>query len=108
MPRRLQALGEVEEVVGVPTPQRLPLAALVEALGRVLADGLQQREPVARGLDEALVDQRRNSVDVGVRNRLRSIEREAACEDGEPPEELLLLSRQKGVAPVDGRAQRPM
>jgi hypothetical protein len=59
-------------------------------------------------LDEALVDERRNSVDVGVRNRLRSVECEAACEDGEPPEQSLILRRKKGATPVDRRAQRPM
>ena len=41
-----------------------------------------------------------------VQTGLRTVEREAPLEDGEPSEDGLLISRQQLIAPGDGRVQR--
>ncbi len=64
-----------------------PLACAFEHIERVLADRLQHPEAVVALAEEALLDQRLNRVEVGLRDLLSRFERAAAGEDGQPCEE---------------------
>src|SRR5205807_6640729 len=59
--------------------------------------------PIRRGgdADEALCGQRREVVDVGIRDSFKCFERAAAGEAGDPTKQLLLLGAEKVVAPGD-------
>ena len=61
---------------------------------------------LAPATNEALLDERLQRIEVRIADVLRSDQREAADEDGEAPEDLLLLGRKEVVAPLDRRAQR--
>ena len=109
----LDPVGDREEVLGVPAPDLVGLAARLEPLERVGADRLQHREArLAVGLlllaEQAVVDQRREAGQDAraAADRLGGLERAAADEDGEPREERLLVRPEQRVAPVDRRAQR--
>src|SRR5581483_2923741 len=68
-------------------------------------------QPVApaRGLQQARVDERGERVDRSPpEHGLERLEVEAADERREPEEHLALAWREELVAPVDGRAHRPM
>ena len=65
-----------------------------QCLGRELADRLEHHEPVAPSADEALVDQRLESVHVRFGHRFDGLQRRAAAEDGQSGEEALLAGRQ--------------
>ncbi|MBM2822290.1 MAG: hypothetical protein HW413_1036 [Thermoleophilia bacterium] len=101
-------LREREEVVEVPLADGLLLFTFLEPLGRVLADRLQH--PEARSVvlvptaNEVLVEEGLKRVGVGARNVLGGLIG-AAGEDGESAEELLLVVREKVVAPFDRRPQ---
>ena len=82
------------------------LPALRQALLRVLLDRLQHPEALVRVADEALVDERLQRVEVGVRHLLCRLERATAAEDGQAGEELLLGSVEQLVRPLDRRPER--
>jgi hypothetical protein len=90
----------------VPRTQLLRLARGLQPLERVLADRLQHDEAVgADRLQQAQIDERREGVEIGLTDLLRSVERESAGEDAQAPEELLLFRGQQLVAPLDRRPQ---
>ena len=89
-------------------PERVALAALVEPLGRELADRLEHHEALAAAAEQALVDERLEQVEVGVADRLGGLRRHAAREDGEPAEQLLLLGVEQLLAPRDRRVERAL
>jgi hypothetical protein len=115
---RPDGLGEVEEVAGVALPDELQLVALLESLEGELADRGQAAEPrlASAGLgaqDEALVDQGGQGIEdldaeraIGIADRLGRLQRPAAHEHGQAPEQRLLGRREQVVAPGDGAAQR--
>ena len=101
----LRLLGQREEMLGVALSNIVSFAGLVETLECEFPDRLQH--PIAvvvPDADEALVDERRKQVEVGVADRFDRLKRRAADEDGKPTEEVLLLRRQQLVAPPDHRA----
>ena len=77
-----------------------------ELLCGVLTDRLEQREAPAAEPQEALVDERRELVQVGVAHGLGSLQRTTTCERGQTREQLALASRQQLVAPRNRLAQR--
>ena len=97
-------------------PRVSPL--LAQPLPSVLAERLEHDEArvavVGHALDEqAVVDERGDAVEdvdaevlAGVADGLGRLERAAAGEDREAPEQRLLGRRQQVVAPVDRAAQR--
>ena len=118
-PARGRPLGQRQVVGGVPVARRLGLAArLGQALGGVLAHRLQQPvAPRAGGalvhLHQRLVDQPRQQVEHRVRgeavaraDRLGGLQRPAAGEDRQPPQQRPLRLGQQVVAPVERRPQR--
>jgi hypothetical protein len=114
---RASSLGEVrfasckegEEEVRVPPAQVLGLGGVVEALERVLADRVQHPQaPAAPAAEEALDEERLERVEVCAADCLRGLRRKASSEDGQAAEQLLLVSLEKLVAPLDSRAQRTL
>ena len=94
---------QLGEVLRVLEPIASASAALVEPLRRELADRLEHRRSGRRRRrDEALVDERLEHVDVRLADGLGRLERAAAREDGEPREQLLLVSRR--AAPSSRRS----
>jgi hypothetical protein len=97
-----------------PLEGALELAGLLQARDGELPDHAQQREAgfaeMRRPVDDALVDQRGEQVDdVGyARHGFRRLDREAAGEDAETPEQPLLLGRKELVAPRDRRLERAL
>ena len=83
-----------------------------EALGGIGADGLQHAQPGASAdvaaYEQALGHQPVERVDAGAGDRLGRLHRRAAGEHREAREAVLFLRAQQLVAPVDGRAQRPL
>ena len=76
-----------------------------------IVSSIQKRSSPSRvgpAPDEALVEERRERVEVGVADRLGVRERAAAAEDREPGEEPLLVVVEQVVAPGDRGAQRGM
>ena len=105
------AVGELEQPVGLAPPQGVLLTRSVESLPCELADRLEHPEAllavrVGAAADEALVEQRRQRVEIRVADRFGGVEGAAAAEDGEPGEQLLLVVVEQVVAPGDRRAQR--
>src|SRR5204862_2187643 len=105
----------LHEEARVGAPDVRPRRRLVEQLDREGLDGPQHRETRARaavvGSNQALVDQRRESAqDIQLAGRiaygLHGLECEAAGEDRQPREQLLLVLAQELVAPQDRAAQR--
>ncbi len=96
----------------MPASVLLLLTALLQPLERVLTDCLEQG--VARLTvdvllpEQALLDERRERVEVGVADRLGRLERAATREDREPGEQGLLLHAEQAMAPVDRCPQRPL
>src|SRR5919109_1791694 len=99
-------LGELGEVLGVATPHLVRLTRLLETLDGVLPDRLEHREALDLPPNEALVEQRRENVDVGLAHRLGGLECEPTREDGQSAEEPLLFGRTKLVTPLDRRPER--
>ena len=99
--RDVQALGQVGVVRRVRLPRRRFVAARLQLLQRVLADGLQHGDARVAGrrfggLHQAPVDQGRHGGErvrhaVGGADRLRRVEGRTAGEDAEPAEDDLLL-----------------
>src|SRR3989304_1876559 len=63
--------------------QRLSLAGCLESLGGVFADRLEHREPLVGVAQEALVDERLEGVEIGLRHLVGRLERGAAAKDRE-------------------------
>ena len=105
---RVRLLGECQKVRRVAPAQLVALARLLEPLGRILADRLQHPEAFARVAEEALVDERLERVQVGLRDLLSGLERAAAAEDRESREQVSFPVVEQVVAPGDRRAQRPL
>jgi len=110
---RVVLLGQGQAPVEVAHGHGVVLGGVVQALGCVLADGVEQAKAPAGDADERLVDQAREEVDdLAARDGsarthvLRRLEREAAGEDRQAPEEHALLAGEQVVAPLDGGAQR--
>ena len=116
---RRRPFREIQAPLRVSLARRLCLAAEIQLLGGELPDRLQHREPRRPGPlllpQQTLLDQRREPIEDGTRrspslvisaNRLGRVQRAAAGEDREPPEEDLLLGRKQVVAPGDGVAHR--
>ena len=112
-------LGEGQEEVPVPVAHGPELSRRLEAVERVLADGLEQviadHRAVLLRNHERLVHERGQQVQRGhrpaaaaARHLLHRLEREAALEHAQAPEQRALVVRQELVAPVDGGAQRPV
>ena len=115
--RELELSGrrELEEPLRVPTPQLVELARGPQALLRVLTNGLEHRQPdVAVGhvaTDEAPTDESLQVGEegpVGLRDGACVIQRAAAREDGERPEQLALGLVEQAVAPLDRGPQRSL
>ena len=70
----------------------LTSSPLDEPLASELPDRLEHPVALVGKAQEALLDERLQGVEVGVRNLLRRLERAAAGEDAEAGEELLLLA----------------
>jgi hypothetical protein len=111
----LGAFGEGEEVLRVPAADIVLVATGGQPLQRKLADRLQhgvaRRRPVLGAPHQALVDQHGQSVQdvaVAVDHGLGGVQRPAAGEHPEPPEERLLCLAEEVVAPGDRIAQRPL
>jgi hypothetical protein len=82
-----------------------------EPLERELPDGLEHpvallAEPSRAAAEQALVEQGGERVEIGVAYELRRLERAAAPEHAEPPEQPLLVLVEQVVRPGDGRPQR--
>ena len=102
-------VGERREERCVAAPELVRLAGLVEALSRVLADGLEHEEPVvAHRLEQAEIDQRSERIDVRFGDLLRRRQREAPGEDREAREEPFGALVEQVVAPLDGRPERAL
>ena len=89
--------------------ERVGLAALLQTLGRILADRLKHEEPSSRRLpQQALVDQRPERLQVHRAHPLSSFELEAAWKHCEAREESALVLGEQLVAPADRGAERPL
>ena len=102
----LRQLGEEHRVL---SGDRLGLGCGNEAAS-VLPHGLEHRE-AGRGrrrvaLQQALVDQRREAIELGAADRLGRLERGATREDGERRKVAALQRAQEIRAPLEGRAKR--
>ena len=104
-------IRDVDEHVDLTTTQPVLLTCLRQPLRRELPDRLEH--PVAVGshgigapTEEALVEEGRQGVELGVADLLRGLQRTAAAEHREAREQLLLGSVEEVVAPLDRRAQR--
>jgi hypothetical protein len=87
------------------------VAEVTQTFGDVLPHRLEHAEArlaVAAAHHEALVDERRESLELGAAHLLDGVERGAAAEHREPHEQRLLVQIEKPVAPVDRRAHRPL
>ena len=82
------------------------LGLVLEPLRRVLPDRLQHPVALVREAQQALLDERLQRVEVGVRDLLGRVERAAPDEDGERSEDALLLFGEEVVAPGDRRPER--
>ena len=110
---RVVLRGEREAPIEMAQPDGVALGGRLEALGGVLAHGVEQAEPLTVRDDERLLDQSGKQIDdppPGDRtiraDRLGRLEREAAGEDCEATVEDALLAGEQVVAPVDRGPQR--
>src|SRR5207244_2568195 len=111
---RVELLGEIAEVRGVPPPELVESAPLDQPFESVLANGLQEGEACIAVrqlalLHEALVDQGRQVVEdirAGAADRLGPAECPAAAENRQAAEEALLARGEEVVAPIDRFAKR--
>jgi len=100
-------LDEREEELRVAAAQLRCFVGFPEPFVCVLADCLEHPEAVALAdANEALVDKGLKRVEVCLADRLRRLERAAACEDGKPREEPLLGGFEQLVRPLDRRPER--
>ena len=100
-------LGELEEVAGMPSPDRVSLTGFLEMLGCELGDRLQHSEPSALpAAEKALLEERFERVELSVTDCFGGRNGEAPGERCQAREEALLIGRQEIEAPLDGRTQR--
>src|SRR5205823_12628058 len=101
----------------MPTDDRVALASLVQSFGRVLTDRLEHVQTrlgaVMLDRDERLAGQALDRVGhpgaingVSSGDLLGRVEGEATREDGEPPEDDLLVGGKQLMAPVEGGPHR--
>ena len=107
--------GDLEHPVGVPAADvsclDRGLDRGLELLDRELANRLEHPEALLAEAarpspHEALVEERRERVEIGVADCLGRLERAAPAEDRESPEEPLLVLVEQVVRPGDRRSQR--
>ena len=111
---RVVLLGQGQAPVEVAHGRPLVLARRVEALGGVLADGVEQAEAPARSTTTSDLSTSRASRSTisppgdgaAGAHLLGGLQREAAGEDGQAAEEHALLAGEQVVAPLDRGAQR--
>ena len=82
-----------------------------QALERELANRLEHpvallSEPARAAAEEALVQERREGVEIGVADGLGCLQRASSAEDAQPREELLLVRVEQVVRPRDRRSER--
>jgi hypothetical protein len=99
-------VGESQEELCVEQSELPCLALTGEPLARVLADRLEHPVALVRETDQALLDERLQRVEVGVRDLLGGFEGAAPGEHGESSNEALVFLGKKVVAPGDRRTQR--
>src|SRR5581483_7773077 len=92
---RVQAVRETREVGGVPATGRVGLALALELSLREVADGLQHPVPVLAARidsmpDQALVEQRLERIEIGLRDGFGRRQRAAPCEDGQTSQDASL------------------
>ncbi len=102
--------GNLEHPLGVAAADVGCLARGVELLDREFADRLEHPEALLAEAarpspHEALVEKRRERVEIGVADCLGRLERAAPAKDRESPEELLLVLVEEIVRPGDRRSQ---
>ena len=102
----------------MPLARKFSLLDLLQALGRIFANGFQHEEPrraqhLGPRAHKAVLDQAvdcnedgRFKLAVKVADRLGRLKCPTPAEDGKAPEDRLILSRQQPVAPIDRRPQR--
>ena len=84
---RAGALAERHVPGGVTVPERARVRELVEPFDRELADRLEHPVAVVAAAQEALVDQRRDLVEIGAADLLGGLQRAPAGEHGEAGEQ---------------------
>src|SRR5215208_803147 len=96
-------LGELDEEFGMPLSESRRFGRFFEALGRIVADRLENREtfPVA---DETLLHQRLKRINTRAADLLSGRERKRAGEHRETTEQPLLRRLKQVVGPLDRRA----
>jgi hypothetical protein len=103
------SLGQREEVLRVPLPVVGHIGQLGKAFACELPDRLEHEEAPGRRLaQEALVDERRDQVDVGPADGLGRLELEASRKDREPRKRQLLVLAEQLVTPGDRAPQRAL
>jgi hypothetical protein len=111
---RLGAVGELGEPVRVAAPDRVGVAASVEPLECVLANGLERRDPGLRrpfnALEKVVVDQGFDQLQhvLARADRFDRLDRRPSDEDGHLAEEALLVRIEQLVAPVERGPKRPL
>ena len=106
------------EVLCVPPAEDVDVASRLEPRAGVLANGLQQMETLDLALvggHERLVDKRGEQFEhieyvevVVCGDRRHGLDREAAAEDRQLPEQLLFCLVEQAVGPFDGRLERSL
>ena len=106
---RLGALCERKRPFGQARAEALGLAEFLEAFARKFSNRLEHEEPAfARLPQQALVDERREAVEVDLDNRFGCLEREAAGKDRHAGELRPFGLVEQLMAPFDRRAERPL
>src|SRR6266508_4316865 len=98
-------LGQENAELSVPSAEVVAVATLIEALARVLANRLEHRVALTGVADETLLDKRLERFEIGLGYVFGDLERAASCEDGEAPEQVLLLPGEEFVGPVNRRSE---
>ena len=85
-------VGERDQELRVPTPERFCLAGFLQLLSGVLADRLEHEETaVLAPTEEALVEERFERVEISVEDPDSGLECPGPCEDGKAVEERSLF-----------------
>src|ERR671932_2521324 len=96
-------------MISVALTRRTTLTRRVELLDREVTDRLKHPITIrVAHADEALVDKRREDVQITIANTLDRVECRSACENAKPAEQGLLLFVEEIVAPFDRRPQCPL
>src|SRR5678816_326957 len=104
-----RTLGNTQEERRVTAMSILGERRFIQALQRVLANGLEHAEPPAAPTSyQAFDDERLETIEVSVADGFRGAKRERATEHGQPAKERLLVGREQLIAPLDGRSKRAL